>query len=373
MSELELVQRKIYRDILWLEQSTDILSFLGMGPTLAPFSVFYPKFQLDEAQRLQLSFRLAGLIKKRMGRYFEQLAVGYLQFHPDLILISDSLIIKSAKRVIGEADALFWNRRLRSFLHLELACKFFLYVGNKSAEEDKVTYRLERGDLKRFLGMDVKDSLWKKIHYLKTKQLCLFQTKSGIQSLKRKILEPGVDARLAARGFDRKEARGITMQVEAIFNPAFQPNDLVQAESYFCGKVFLPAKSALPYLSQKGFVAKKLAFKQSEQESLNCGFWVPLKELSKKNATTCDILATDNFKAMRLDVFEWFLMGSNDLLTGEASEGQSLQDFLATCKQVIETFDRRGFFFKARSACGMSLFGVAVTEKWISEALEKAS
>ncbi len=96
----------------------------------------------------------------------------YLKQSKKFELLTANLQIHGEKETLGELDYLVRNLKSDEVIHIELACKFYLYdVDAGFSEEEK------------WIGPNRKDSLFEKLEKLKLKQFPLLHKKETIQKL----------------------------------------------------------------------------------------------------------------------------------------------------------------------------------------------
>jgi len=96
----------------------------------------------------------------------------YLKQSANFELLAANLQIHGEKNTLGELDYIVRNLKTDEVIHIELACKFYLYdVEAGFSEEEK------------WIGPNRKDSLFEKLEKLKLKQFPLLYKKETIQKL----------------------------------------------------------------------------------------------------------------------------------------------------------------------------------------------
>ncbi len=95
---------------------------------------------------------------KQMEHYFGQ----YLEVHPNYNIIAKNVAIRENKITLGELDFLVEDLTSKKHLHIEMACKFYVY--KPSAKNDT---------LEGWIGPNGKDSLARKLNHLREKQFPL--------------------------------------------------------------------------------------------------------------------------------------------------------------------------------------------------------
>ncbi|MCB0471884.1 MAG: DUF1853 family protein [Flavobacteriaceae bacterium] len=96
----------------------------------------------------------------------------YLKQSKNMELLVANLQIHSAKETLGELDYIARNRKTEEIVHIELACKFYLYdetAGNVAEQ--------------KWIGPNRKDSLYDKLEKIKLKQFPLLYYPETVQKL----------------------------------------------------------------------------------------------------------------------------------------------------------------------------------------------
>jgi len=89
----------------------------------------------------------------------------YLKQSLNFELLAANLQIQGAKETLGELDYIVRNLQAEKVLHIELACKFYLFDENAGEVAEQ-----------KWIGPNRKDSLYEKLEKLKHKQFPLLQT-----------------------------------------------------------------------------------------------------------------------------------------------------------------------------------------------------
>lgn len=89
----------------------------------------------------------------------------YLKQSINFELLAANLQIHGEKKTLGELDYIVRNLQTDEVLHIELACKFYLYDENAGEVAEQ-----------KWIGPNRKDSLYEKLEKLKHKQFPLLQT-----------------------------------------------------------------------------------------------------------------------------------------------------------------------------------------------------
>lgn len=105
---------------------------------------------------------LAGRRDQRLGHRFEALWEFYLRHHSFYQVMATNLQIQRDGRTLGALDMLLHDQRLDKVVHLELAVKFYLYVGAAEGPEGA-----------HWVGTNPDDDLRQKVNHLLQHQLPL--------------------------------------------------------------------------------------------------------------------------------------------------------------------------------------------------------
>ena len=96
----------------------------------------------------------------------------YLKASSKFELLAANLQIHSEKETLGELDYIVRNLETEKIVHIELACKFYLYDENAGELEEQ-----------KWIGPNRKDSLFDKLEKVKRKQFPLLYTTETLQKL----------------------------------------------------------------------------------------------------------------------------------------------------------------------------------------------
>ncbi len=96
----------------------------------------------------------------------------YLKSSKNFELLAANLQIQGKKQTLGELDYIVRNLKTKKVIHIELACKFYLYDENAGALEEQ-----------KWIGPNRKDSLFDKLEKVKLKQFPLLHAAETIQKL----------------------------------------------------------------------------------------------------------------------------------------------------------------------------------------------
>jgi hypothetical protein len=164
---------------------------------------------------------------KILGKQAEYCFESYLIASKRYQLLAANIQIQGERQTLGELDFLVFDREAEKVLHIELACKFYLF--DPRLNEEATT---------GWIGPNRKDSLNDKLNKLVNSQFPLLQAEETFQKLK----DSGIDT--------------------------------ASVESQLCLKAFL-------------FVPKNIPFVQFEQNYQDCivGYWIPFSEFISEDKT----------------------------------------------------------------------------------------
>ncbi|WP_051285200.1 DUF1853 family protein [Aequorivita capsosiphonis] len=107
-----------------------------------------------------------------LGMQAESCFEAYLMRSKNYKILTANLQIHGEKETLGELDYILRNLKTNRVIHIELACKFYLYdVDAGSSEEEK------------WIGPNRKDSLYDKLEKVKWKQFPLLYKNETIEKL----------------------------------------------------------------------------------------------------------------------------------------------------------------------------------------------
>ncbi|MEM0518617.1 MULTISPECIES: DUF1853 family protein [Aequorivita] len=107
-----------------------------------------------------------------LGMQAEACFEAFLRSSKNYKLLVANLQINGAKETLGELDYIAKNIQSEEIIHIELACKFYLYDENLGATEEE-----------KWIGPNRKDSLFDKLEKVKLKQFPLLQKAETIEKL----------------------------------------------------------------------------------------------------------------------------------------------------------------------------------------------
>ncbi len=107
-----------------------------------------------------------------LGKQAEACFEIYLKHSKKYKLLVSNIQINSVHSTLGELDYIIRDINTQKILHIELACKFYLYDKNAGILEEE-----------KWLGPNRKDRLYDKLEKVKTKQFPLLYAPETIQKL----------------------------------------------------------------------------------------------------------------------------------------------------------------------------------------------
>ncbi len=154
-------------------QDLDILNSFIKAPDLKINSEKYPfknfTFLDEKLNENNFSFPSNSVLGMQAEACYE----AYLKQSNNFELLAANLQIHGEKETLGELDYIVRNLKTDKVVHIELACKFYLYEENTSTSEEE-----------KWIGPNRKDSLFDKLEKVKLKQFPLLKRSETIQKLK---------------------------------------------------------------------------------------------------------------------------------------------------------------------------------------------
>ncbi len=114
----------------------------------------------------------------------------YLKQSKEFDLLAANLQIQGEKETLGELDYIVKNLKTEENIHIELACKFYLFDGNENKQAEK-----------NWVGRNRKDSLFEKLEKLKLKQFPLLKAPETLQKLNELKIEKPSSQALCLKAF----------------------------------------------------------------------------------------------------------------------------------------------------------------------------
>ncbi|WIO75407.1 DUF1853 family protein [Porticoccaceae bacterium LTM1] len=146
-----------------------------------------------DANPKPLQQHLAKCSSHRLGYYFEELWAFYLSHHPKLELLGHNLQVQNSdRRTLGAFDFIYRYIPTNSIHHLEVAVKFYLFIGEHSELSSNQML---------WPGPNPKDNLGNKVNRLTTHQLKLPQTAEGRDALAGITEEHQITSSAALKGY----------------------------------------------------------------------------------------------------------------------------------------------------------------------------
>lgn len=150
----------------------NILKAFINAPDLKIHSEKYPfenfQFPNENINESDFSFPHNSVLGMQAEACFE----AYLKQSKNFELLTANLQIHGAKETLGELDYIVRNLKTERIVHIELACKFYLYDENAGASEEE-----------KWIGPNRKDSLFDKLEKVKLKQFPLLYKDETLQKL----------------------------------------------------------------------------------------------------------------------------------------------------------------------------------------------
>ena len=145
----QMYKHAAVRDLAWAGFSPVLIKtrrMTGAGLRLGKFWKAHLQ-QLDQ-DPTALMEHLEQYSSDRLGLYYESLWHYLLQQDPDCELLAHNLPVRDGGQTVGEFDCLFYCRRRKVHIHLELAVKFYLGVASANrwigpGRHDRLDHKLE--------------------------------------------------------------------------------------------------------------------------------------------------------------------------------------------------------------------------------------
>jgi hypothetical protein len=120
------------RDLAWAGFAPQLIKTADIQGAGLDFSDFWRSLlPLLDADPAPLTEFLEQRESGRLGLYYEALWQFLLTHDPDIELIAHNYPVRDGGQTVGEFDCLYWSRRERRHIHLELAVKFYLGVPDR--------------------------------------------------------------------------------------------------------------------------------------------------------------------------------------------------------------------------------------------------
>ncbi len=171
-----------------MDKSLKILQHFLALPNLEITSEAYAfrYFKISEESVQNASF----LFPKHLvlGMQAEACFQAYLEGSRNHRLLAANIQIQGAEQTLGELDFLIKDENTRNTIHIELACKFYLY--------DPQAGTLE---LEKWIGPNRRDSLFEKLEKVKTKQFPLLHRRETLEILEQLDIFPPISQQLCLK------------------------------------------------------------------------------------------------------------------------------------------------------------------------------
>lgn len=170
------------------------LSFLVLKPNLVHYNSYFPSAEYFENLAADLTETLNKIPPNhflesyenylkhyRLGIYAEQLLKTYFEHSNRFQLLANNLQIIDNKKTLGEIDFLVFDSKENEIKHIELACKFYIQMGesirewvgpnpmdNLEKKSEKITLQLQYStekhpvmeEIKSRFGKEIKKEAW---------------------------------------------------------------------------------------------------------------------------------------------------------------------------------------------------------------------
>lgn len=125
-----------------------------------------------------------------LGQQAEACFEAYLKRSKNFELLIANLQIQGEKQTLGELDYIVRNLTSKKVIHIELACKFYLYDKTSGPSEEA-----------KWIGPNRKDSLFDKLEKIKHQQFPLIHAPETHQQLKHLGIEIPAEQKLCLKAF----------------------------------------------------------------------------------------------------------------------------------------------------------------------------
>ncbi|WP_196140257.1 DUF1853 family protein [Aliikangiella sp. G2MR2-5] len=263
VTNLEEKISQVISDIDWLFNSPQLIKEEELSFTPVTTSGWLSEVQKNPEKLIQF---LSTKNLKMLGTYFESLWEFCLMHSPDMTLVAQNLQVRDEKLTLGEFDFIYRDSHFARDVHLEVAVKYYLAVGDFLVDyggKSNLNYQTKMSD---WVGPNVNDRLDIKFEKLVKKQTQLSELPAG----RRRLRELGIEQ-------VKKEA--------CLLGYLFYPED------YFSGNLKLDAPKEVNPLHFKGCwlpVDRLVKYLEQAQEwsILEKPFW--LSPLRKATGTLCN-------------------------------------------------------------------------------------
>lgn len=125
-----------------------------------------------------------------LGLQAEACFEAYLKQSKHYELLGANLQINGEKETLGELDYIVRNLNANNVIHIELACKFYLYDEEAGASEEE-----------KWIGPNRKDKLFDKLEKIKLKQFPLLRKSETVEILENLNIETPTQQQLCLKAF----------------------------------------------------------------------------------------------------------------------------------------------------------------------------
>lgn len=173
-----------------IEKSANILQHFIDDPILKIASEKYPFKNFDFLGEVIDKNEFALPKHLVLGMQAEASFEAYLKQSKHYGLLTANLQINADKQTLGELDYIVRNLTTNRVIHVELACKFYLYDHHAGTSEEE-----------KWIGPNRKDSLFDKLEKMKLKQFPLLYKNETIEKLKALQIEIPDEQQLCLKAF----------------------------------------------------------------------------------------------------------------------------------------------------------------------------
>ncbi|AFL79870.1 protein of unknown function (DUF1853) [Aequorivita sublithincola DSM 14238] len=171
-------------------KATTLLQYFKNSPDLKINSEAYPfenfKFSDEKITESEFVFPKNSVLGMQAEACFE----AYLKQSKNYELLAANIQINGEIETLGELDYIVRNLKTEEIVHIELACKFYLYEQNADTSEEE-----------KWIGPNRKDTLFDKLEKLKLKQFPLLYKDETIQKLQTLHIEIPTSQQLCLKTF----------------------------------------------------------------------------------------------------------------------------------------------------------------------------
>ncbi len=121
---------------------------------------------------------------RRLGHRAEDLLAVWLHCHPRYDIVVHGLQVISEKRTLGELDFILFDKHEQCLVHLELVCKFYVYIPELH----------NHNSIDAWWGPKFQDNLSLKLHKLRSKQFPLLYSPEAQEIFFDRLQEKNIDS-----------------------------------------------------------------------------------------------------------------------------------------------------------------------------------